>query len=151
MGRSQETFNKKEKEKQKAKKKRDKAEKMEDRKQNTVKGKSLEDMMAYVDENGNIVDTPPDPKKKKDINMEDIQIGVARQEDNGDAGFVRRGTITNFNDSKGYGFIRDEINGDSIFVHVSGISSPVKEGDKVTFDVEKGPKGLSATNVKKAV
>jgi cold shock CspA family protein len=150
MGRSQETFNKKEKEKQKARKKRDKAEKMEDRKANATKGKSLEDMMAYVDENGNLVDSPPDPKKKKEINTEDIQIGVSRQADTDDASSVRKGTITNFNDSKGYGFIRTEGNGESIFVHISGLVDQVREGDKVTFDVEKGPKGLSATNVKKA-
>lgn len=150
MGRSQETFNKKEKEKKKAKNKLDKAEKMQERKAGAVKGKSLEDMMAYVDENGNLVDAPPDPKKKKEINTEDIQIGVARQVDTDDAGSVRTGMITNFNDSKGYGFIRDQ-HGDSIFVHISGLVDKVREGDKVSFDVEKGPKGLSATNVKKAV
>jgi hypothetical protein len=76
MGRSQETFNKKEKEKKRAKQRQDKAEKMEERKANGKKGKSLDDMMAYIDENGNISSTPPDPRKKKIFNSDDVQIGV---------------------------------------------------------------------------
>ncbi len=150
MARSQESSNKKELEKQKAKKKRDKAEKMEERKANSGKGRSLEDMMAYVDENGNIVDSPPDPNKRKEINTEDIEIGVRRNQEADVPAAQRKGTITNFNDSKGYGFIRSEVNGESIFVHISALIDKVREGDKVTFDVEKGPKGLNAVNVKKA-
>jgi len=76
MGKSQETFSKKEKEKKKLKKRQDKEEKMDERKANVSKGKSLDDMMAYIDENGNLSATPPDPKKKTVINVEDIQIGV---------------------------------------------------------------------------
>ncbi|MFN9520092.1 MAG: cold shock domain-containing protein, partial [Bacteroidota bacterium] len=51
MSKSQETFSKKEKEKKRLKKRQDKAQKKEERKANSLKGKSLEDMMAYVDEN----------------------------------------------------------------------------------------------------
>ena len=65
MGKSQETFGKKEKEKKKLKQRQDKQEKMEERKANAKKGKSLDEMMAYIDENGNISSTPPDPRKKK--------------------------------------------------------------------------------------
>ena len=64
MGKSQETFSKKEKEKKRIKKKQDKDQKKEERKANAVKGKTLEEMFAYVDENGNISTTPPDPNKK---------------------------------------------------------------------------------------
>ena len=60
MARSTETFSKKEKEKARLKKAKDKKEKAEDRKANAGKGKSLEDMMAYIDENGNISSVPPD-------------------------------------------------------------------------------------------
>ena len=67
MARSTETFNKKEKEKKRLKKQKEKREKAEERKDNVVKGKSLDEMMAYVDENGNITSTPPDPTKKKKI------------------------------------------------------------------------------------
>ena len=67
MGRSQETFSKKEKEKKKLRKRQDKEAKKEDRKANSSKGKELDEMMAYVDENGNITETPPDPTKKKKV------------------------------------------------------------------------------------
>lgn len=81
MAKSQATYSKKENEKKRLKKQKDKQEKKEERQANAKKGLALEDMMAYVDENGNISSTPPDPKKKKVINTEDIQIGISRQED----------------------------------------------------------------------
>ena len=65
MAKSSETFSKKEKEKKRLKKQRDKVEKMKERKINAKKGKTLEDMMAYVDENGNISSTPPEVQKIK--------------------------------------------------------------------------------------
>jgi hypothetical protein len=65
MAKSSETFSKKEKEKKRLKKQRDKIEKMKERKINAKKGKTLEDMMAYIDENGNISSTPPEPQKMK--------------------------------------------------------------------------------------
>ncbi len=148
MGKSQETFNKKEKEKKKLKKKQDKEQKKEDRKANSDKGKSVDEMFAYVDENGNISSTPPDPTKKKKIKTEDIQIGVSRQEPMDPEDLIRKGTVTFFNDSKGYGFIRDHETQESVFVHINGLESPVKENDKVTFETEMGQKGLNAVRVK---
>ncbi|MER2998442.1 cold-shock protein [Pontibacter populi] len=149
MGRSQETFSKKEKEKKKLRKRQDKEAKKEDRKANSNKGKELDEMMAYVDENGNITETPPDPtKKKKVIKQEDIQIGVSRQAEADPADLIRKGTVTMFNGSKGYGFIKDHETQESIFVHQNGVSGTIKENDKVTFEVEKGLKGLNAVKVK---
>ena len=150
MGRSQETFSKKENEKKKIKKRKDKQEKKEERKSSNSKGKSLDDMMAYIDENGNIVDSPPDPKKKKEINSEDIQIGVARQEDMEPQDPIRTGIVTFFNDAKGYGFIKDLLTGDSVFVHANALSNPIKENNKVSYEVEMGPKGPNAIRVKMA-
>lgn len=149
MARPTETFNKKEKEKKRLKKAQEKREKAEERKANSSKGKSLEDMMAYIDENGNISSTPPDPNKKKKINPEDIQIGVAKQEAAEPADLIRKGTVTFFNESKGYGFIKDQQTQESIFVHINGLTEPIKENDKVTFEVQQGPKGLNAVSVKK--
>lgn len=149
MGSSQETFSKKEKEKKRLKKKQDKEAKKEDRKANSDKGKSLDEMMAYVDANGNLTSTPPDPLKKKVvIKAEDIKIGVSRQEAIEPADLIRKGTVTFFNDSKGYGFIKDTETQDSIFVHVNSVSGTIKENDKVTFETEMGPKGMNAVRVK---
>jgi cold shock CspA family protein len=149
MGKPTETFSKKEKEKKRLKKQQDKREKAEDRKANSDKGKSLDEMMAYVDENGNITSTPPDPSKRKKVIAENIQIGVAKQEAVDPADLIRNGTITFFNESKGYGFIKDLQTQESIFVHINGLVDPVKENDKVTFETEQGQKGLNAIKVKK--
>ncbi|MET4081500.1 cold shock CspA family protein [Pedobacter sp. UYP30] len=150
MAKSQATYSKKENEKKRLKKKKDKEEKREERKGDNLKGSKLEDMMAYVDENGNISSTPPDPKKKKIINTEDIQIGIAKQEDLIDEDPIKKGTVTFFNDSKGYGFIRNSDTQDSIFVHVNGLKEQVGEGDKVVYEIEMGQKGPTAVRVSKA-
>ena len=150
MGKSQETFNKKEKEKKRQQKRRDKEEKKEERKANSSKGKGLDEMLAYVDENGNICDTPPDPKKKRIINSEDIQIGVPKQSDE-PVELIRQGIITHFNESKGYGFIKDLQSQESVFVHINSLEDAVREGDKVIFEVEMGHKGANAVKVKKLV
>ena len=147
MGRSQETSNKKEKEKKKLKKKQEKEKKKKERKATTGK-KSFEDMLAYVDEDGNLTTTPPDPTKKRVINSEDIEISVSKKEDLEPIDPVRKGTVTFFNDSKGYGFIKDHDSQDSVFVHINGLEEDVREGDKVTFETEMGQKGLNAVKVK---
>ena len=63
---------------------------------------------------------------------------------------METGTVKWFNSSKGYGFINRE-EGEDVFVHFNAIVSEgyksLEEGDKVQFDVERGPKGLQATNV----
>lgn len=149
MARAQETFSKKENEKKRLKKKNDKEEKRELRLSNAKKGQSLDEMLAYVDENGNISSTPPDPAKKKAIKTEDIRIGIARQEDLPPEDLIRTGTVAFFNDSKGYGFIKDQQTQESVFVHANGLAGgPIKEGDKVTFEVEMGQKGPTAVRVK---
>jgi len=151
MGRSVETFSKKEREKKKFKKQQDKKEKAEDRKANSDKGKSLDDMMAYIDEDGNITSTPPDPsKKRKIVTAEEIQIAVPKQEALAPEDPVRKGTVSFFNESKGYGFIRDSITQESIFVHVNNLEEAIGEGDKVSFETEQGQKGPNAIKVKKA-
>lgn len=59
------------------------------------------------------------------------------------------GTVKFFNEEKGYGFITPEQGGKDIFVHAKGLNnlSSIKEGDKVSFDVEESRKGLNAINV----
>ena len=103
MAKSQETFNKKEKEKKRLKKRQDKQLIKEERKSNSSGG-GLENMMAYVDENGHITDTPPNPlKKKKEIDPETIELGVPKREAE-DIDPIRTGRIDFFNDQKGFDF-----------------------------------------------
>jgi cold shock CspA family protein len=148
MAKSHQTYSKKEIEKKKLQKRKEKEQRREDRKESSSKGQSLDDMIAYVDENGNISNTPPDLTKKKKIKAEDIQIGIPKGEKT-EQGGVRRGKVTFFNDAKGYGFIKDSENQQSIFVHSKALSSPIKENDTVTFETERGFKGPNAINVKK--
>ena len=143
-----ETWNKKEREKKKQKDRKDKEERKQERKDNAKEGKSLDDMLAYVDEYGQITSTPPDPRKKIKVNVEDIEIGVPKQRAYDPAEAIRKGTVTFFNNDKGYGFIKDQDTHESIFVHINALSEPIKENNRVTFGVEMGPKGLNATDVK---
>ncbi|OLY92148.1 cold-shock DNA-binding protein family [Cnuella takakiae] len=148
MAKSKASFSKREKEAKRQKQRKEKQEKMEERKASAGKGKPLESMMAYIDENGNLSDTPPDPSKMKVFNAEDIQIGVPQHEDDEDDGPLT-GKVAFFNHDKGFGFINFGNNGERVFVHVSQLSEPVNENDSVTFEVENGPRGLTAINVRK--
>lgn len=147
MGGSQETFNKKEVRNKKEKKRKDKEKKRLDRKDQVKTGR-LDDMIAYVDERGMITSTPPDLSLKKTvINSDDIEISIRKQ---ADIPFspIRKGKVSFFNDSKGYGFIHDSETQESIFVHINNVLEDIKEGNLVNFEIEKGLKGLTATQVK---
>jgi cold shock CspA family protein len=148
MAKSKITFNKREKEKQRQQQKQQKREKMEERKANPNRGKSLDDMMAYIDENGNISSTPPDPSKKKIFNAEDIEIGVPKSAEGTEAE-INSGVVDYFNQSKGFGFIRDGQNGERLFFHVNQLQETINENDRVSYDIERGPRGFNAVNIKK--
>jgi cold shock CspA family protein len=147
MSKSQETYSKKEKEKQRQKKKKEKDEKRMERKASS-KGGGLDNMIAYIDENGNISDTPPDPDKKVEFELEDIITSVPKQEEF-DMETARQGKIDFFNTEKGFGFIKEIGTNESYFVHYKGLVDDVVEGDKVSFELEKGMKGLNAVKVTK--
>jgi cold shock CspA family protein len=142
------TWNKRERENKKQQERKQKEERRQERKENAKKGKGLDDMMAYIDENGNISSTPPDPRKKITVNAEDIEIGVPKQRAMNPEDLLRKGVVTFFNHEKGYGFIKDLQTGESIFVHINSSADELKENSRVIFEVEKGPKGLNAVNVK---
>lgn len=146
MGRSQETFGKKDKEQKRMKKRQDKAKRKDVRKSSTSDG-SLDSMIAYVDENGHIVDTPPDVTKKIKIKAENIEISVPKKEDIEEP--IRTGRVEFFNDDKGYGFIKDLDTQEKFFVHVHGLLDKIVEGNKVNFELERGLKGMNAVRVKK--
>lgn len=147
MGRSQETFNKKEVRNKREKKKKEKEKRRQERKE-TEKRTGLDDMIAYVDENGVITSTPPDPDNKEEIKKEEIEVSVPKSQPNEDDDPVRKGVVAFYNDSKGYGFIRDLKTRDSIFFHINNTEEDVKENNIVTFEVTNGPKGPTAIRVK---
>ena len=63
---------------------------------------------------------------------------------------MKTGTVKFFNESKGFGFIKEDGNGQEIFVHVTGLKDKIRENDSVVFEVQEGKKGLNAVNVKLA-
>ncbi|WP_294673326.1 cold-shock protein [uncultured Fluviicola sp.] len=63
---------------------------------------------------------------------------------------MNKGTIKFFNETKGFGFVKEDESNKEYFVHVSGLVDQVKENDEVTFELEEGRKGLMAVNVKHA-
>lgn len=81
--------------------------------------------------------------------MESIAIGVSRRTAEEELPEERRGTVDFYNDAKGFGFIKAVETGEKYFVHVSGLIDAIKEGNLVTYDLEKGAKGMNAVNVKK--
>jgi cold shock CspA family protein len=148
MARSQETYNKKEVRNKKDKKRKEKEQKRMERRSNATEGKSFDDMIAYVDENGRITSTPPDPSLKKKVKIEDIEISVPKRRVEEEENKLRTGILTFFNESKGFGFIRDLGNQQSIFVHINDMVDSISENNRVTFKVEMGPKGAKAVQVK---
>ena len=149
MAKSKETFGKKEKEKKRLKKKQEKKQRFEERSANKRDGNSLEGMMAYLDENGNLSDTPPDQSRKKVFRQEDMQISVPKQREPTEEDF-RTGTVTFYNKDKGFGFINDQTTNERIFFHVNEMQEQIEESDKVKFLVERGLRGLNALQLSKA-
>jgi cold shock CspA family protein len=147
MGRSQETFGKKEVRIRKEKKRKEKEEKRA-LKKSEVKKSGFDDMIAYVDEFGMISSTPPDPDKKTVIDAESIELKITKNKPEAAPDFLRKGIVTFFNDSKGFGFIRDLESRQSVFVHANNLLEPIRENNVVTFEIGKGPKGPSAMKVK---
>ena len=145
MAKSKETYNKKEKEKKRLKQQQEKKQKKEERKANNQKGLPLENMLAYIDENGNLSDSPPDPKKMKVFKQDEIEIQVPKYEKLPDE--PKKGIIDYYNTDKGFGFIRDLVSGEKIFFHINNVNEAISEKDKVSFKVENGPRGLNAIEV----
>jgi len=142
------TFEKREKEKKRQQKQEEKKRKKEERKANSPGG-GLENMMAYVDENGQITSTPPDPAKaRKPIDISEIELGVPKRVEV-EVAAERVGQVDFFDSSKGFGFIRETGTQERFFVHVSGLIDEITEGTKVQFEVERGQKGMNAVRVKK--
>lgn len=144
MARPKDSFNKREREKKRLKKKKEKQQRKEQRK---LEGNQTSEFM-YQDEDGNLTATPPDPAKKLKINIEDIEVSTPRKEKSDQSNFVKNGSVKFFNEEKGYGFIEEDGTRASYFVHVDNLIDRIRDNDKVTFEVGKGPRGPVATTVR---
>ena len=138
------SFSKKENFKKKAQKQKEKAQKREERKSSNNKGKSLDDMIMYVDANGQLTSTPPDQSEREEIDINNIQLGAAPIEAEE---LVKTGIIT-FLSEKGYGFITEDHSKENIFFHTNNATEVLKKGNKVSYEKEKSPKGFSAIDIK---
>jgi cold shock CspA family protein len=147
MAKSSDTFNKKEKEKKRLQKQKEKEQKKEERKANK-ESKSFEDMIAYVDENGNFSSTPPDITKKRAIKESDIEL-TSRNKGGAGIETTRTGVVKFFEKDKGYGFIKDSQTQEEFFFHYSSANFQVAQSQAVTFEIENGPKGPNAVRINK--
>ncbi len=139
------TFNKKALQQKRAKKKQDKQERKEERKTNNNKGKSLEEMMVYLDEFGNITDIPPHKQNRVKVKLEDIQLGATPIIEEKEF----TGILSSYITEKAFGFIIEDKSKESIFVHANNMLEPIAEKDRVSFERERTPKGYAAINVRK--
>jgi cold shock CspA family protein len=151
MAKSQQTFNKIEKEKARAKKREDKKKKKNARKADAKEGGPQGIQFAYVDHFGNLTDTPPNPADKVKVEAESIEIGIPKRDDSDieEIDPIRKGKVSFYDSSKGFGFIIDLDDNEKYFCHVSGLLDDIQEDDKVQFELEKGQRGMNAVRVKK--
>lgn len=137
------TAGKRENEKKRLAKREEKNKRKEERKSNKS---SFDDMIAYVDEYGMITSTPPEENTgKQEINVEEIMISTPKKED--EVPVILQGRVEYFNESRGFGFIKDFSGVEKYFFHVNNVVTEIKEGDTVTFDLERGPRGMNAVNI----
>ena len=120
------TVGKRENEKKRLAKREEKQKKKDSKKLSSKS--SFDDMIAYVDENGMITSTPPAENIKKEP-------------------VILRGRVEFFNGARGFGFIKDLAGVDKYFFHVNNVVGNISEGNIVTFDLERGVKGMNAVNI----
>lgn len=129
---------KKDQQKKKLQKQKEKALKKEDKKLNNNKGKSLEDMIVYVDVYGRFTDVPPHLQER---DIEKLEKNKLEEE-------LFYGVVTNFNE-KGFGFIKENNSKESVFFHKNQLLEDIKVKDKVVYFKESSDRGLRASQIKK--
>lgn len=137
------SFNKRETEKKKASKREEKQKRKEERKANGTA--SMDDMIAYVDENGNFSSTPPEKQDKEEIKLEEIDISIPKKE------IVEpealKGRIEFFNPEKGFGFVKDLGSAEKYFFHISSAPLNIAQNNIVSFELERGKRGMNAVRI----
>ncbi|MDR1755594.1 MAG: cold shock domain-containing protein [Culturomica sp.] len=137
------SFGKRENEKKKQAKRLEKQKRKEERQAGGTS--SLDEMIAWVDEMGNIVDTPPEQRGKQEVRLEDVVISTPKKYEPEPEPL--NGRIEYFNAGKGYGFIKDRASTEKYFFHISSAPAGISEGDIVTFELERGTRGLNAVRI----
>ena len=133
-------------EKKKQEKRLAKQQKKEERKNSGTS--SFEDMIAYVDENGVITATPTTTNEKpQEIDISTIEVSTPRKTDE-PVITEYEGRVEFFNTSKGFGFIKDLSGTEKYFFHINNVTGDISENEIVTFDLERGMKGMNAENVR---
>ena len=139
------TVGKRENEKKRLAKREEKLKKKESKKL-SGSSNSFEDMIAYVDENGMRTSTPPtEDIKKEEINPDEIIIATPKKEE--EEPTILIGRVEFFNESRGFGFIKDLSGVEKYFFHVNNVIGNIAENNIVTFDLERGVKGMNAINI----
>lgn len=131
---------KKENHKKKLSKQKEKADKRALKKEHNNKGKSLDDMIIYVDVNGHFTDIP--------THLQDRRLPGEIDNDGNKKAELFKGRINHINE-KGFGFIKEDVTKEKIFYHNSNLQSEIEINDKVQFNKEYKTSGLQAVNIKK--
>ena len=138
------TTGKREREKIKQTKRQDKLKKKEERQSGG--SRSFEDMLAYVDENGVLHTTPQDDKPREEVDASLIEVSVPRQLEQEEE-LPLSGRVEYYNASKGFGFVKDAASAEKYFFHISNAPAQIAEGDRVTFEIERGTRGMNAVRI----
>ena len=133
------TSGKREREKIKQTKRLDKQRKREERQSSG--SRNFEEMLAYVDENGVLHTTPPEVGEREEIDASQIEVSEIEEEE------PMSGRVEYFTASKGYGFIKDAAGSEKYFFHITNAPAGIAEGDRVTFELERGTRGMNAVRV----
>ena len=138
------TSGKREREKIKQTKRLDKQRKREERQSSG--SRNFEEMLAYVDENGVLHTTPPEVGEREEIDASQIEVSVPRRSEPEEI-VPFEGRVEYFDAAKGYGFIRNSDNGEKYFFHITHTPAAIAEGNRVTFELERGTRGMNAVRV----
>lgn len=137
------SFGKRENEKKKRAKRLEKQKRKEARQ--ACGPSSFEEMIAYVDENGRIADTLPEKGGREEIRPEDVPIATPKRERL--VPELLTGRVEHFDESRGYGFIKDMESSEKYFFHISSAPPDIAEGHIVAFGTEKGARGMNAVGI----
>jgi cold shock CspA family protein len=137
------SFGKRENEKKKQAKRLEKQKRREERQAGGTS--SPDDMIAWVDGMGNIVDTPPEQRDKQEVKLEDVAIATPKKDDTESEPL--KGRVEYFNANKGYGFVKHLASTEKYFFHISAAPADIAEGNIVTFGVERGLRGMNAVGI----